>query len=173
MEYYDLINARYSVRAYKSDPIEAQKLERLLSAARIAPTAANRQPFRLIISETKGRSEEFRKIYDKKWFVQAPLVVCICGVKDDAWVRWDGRCYLDVDVAIVMDHLILAAANEGLGSCWIANFNQNEARMFFKLPDSVEPIILTPLGYPADSQNKKIRKTLELLVYRDVWQGTG
>jgi len=172
MEYYDLINARYSVRTYTNDKIDSKKIDKLLNAIRMAPTAANRQPFRLIIANTEGKSVELRKIYDKKWFVQAPLVVCICGVKDEAWVRGDGRSYLDVDVAIAMDHFILAAANEGLGSCWIANFDQKEARNYFKLPDNVEPIILTPLGYPADTLQNKRRKSLDQLVYRDIWQET-
>jgi len=112
MEFNELIRSRYSVRAYKPDPVEAEKLEEVLEAARLAPTAANRQPFQIIVIHTKGREKELQQIYRREWFTQAPLLICACGVPRQAWTREDKRRYLDVDVAIVMDHLILAAANQ-------------------------------------------------------------
>ena len=172
MEYLELIQKRYSVRSYKADPVEEDKLIRILEAARIAPTASNRQPFRLIVAKTKGKEEMLFKVYNRDWFSQAPLVICACGMRSEAWVRKDGKCYLDVDVAIVMDHFILAAANEGLGTCWIAAFDQQAAQELFRLPPEVEPIILTPLGYPADKLKPKNRKTIDKLVYYDYWGGT-
>jgi nitroreductase len=172
MEYFKLIQNRYSVRAYKPDPVDDKKLAKILEAARLAPTASNRQPFRLIITKTAGKVEELKKVYKGAWFVQAPLVICACGVANEAWVRVDGKNYLDVDVAIVVDHLILAARNEGLGTCWIAAFNQLAAREFFALPDDIEPIILTPLGYPADMPPIKQRKPIDQLVYYEQWGGT-
>jgi len=150
MEFNELIRSRYSVRAYKPDPVEAEKLEEVLEAARLAPTAANRQPFQIIVIHTKGREKELQQIYRREWFTQAPLLICACGVPRQAWTREDKRRYLDVDVAIVMDHLILAAANLGLGTCWVAAFNANAARKLLNLPAEVEPLIFTPLGYPAD-----------------------
>ncbi len=114
MEFSELIEKRYSVRAYKPDPVEDDKLRQVLEAARLAPTAGNRQPFQLIVIPTAGRGAELRLIYDRDWFVQAPLVIGICGIPAEAWVRRDGKSYVDVDVAIVMDHLILAAADLGV-----------------------------------------------------------
>lgn len=172
MEYLELIQKRYSCRAYLSKSVEEEKLMRVFEAARLAPTASNRQPFRLIVKETKGNEEMLMRVYNRKWFSQAPLVICACGVRDEAWVRTDGKCYLDVDVAIVMDHLILAAANEGLGTCWIAAFDRLAAQEVFKLPDGIEPIILTPLGYPADNLRLKERKAINRLVFYDYWGGT-
>ncbi|MCI0520996.1 MAG: nitroreductase family protein [Chloroflexi bacterium] len=169
MEYFDLIRQRYSVRAYKSDPVEEDKLRQVLEAARLAPTAANRQPFQIIVAYTAGRQEALGRIYQKPWFVQAPLLICACGVPRQAWVRFDQRRYLDVDVAIVMDHLILAAANLGLGTCWVAAFNAPAARQALELPDEVEPLIFTPLGYPADERGPKERKPLEELVRYERW----
>ncbi len=169
MEYEDLIRKRYSVRAYKSDPVEEEKLNQVLEAARLAPTAANRQPFQIIVIHTQGREEELSRIYHKPWFVQAPLLICAVGVPRYSWVRVDQRNYLDVDIAIIMDHLILSAANLGLGTCWVAAFNSQAAREALSLPNEVEPLIFTPLGYPADTQPDRIRKPLTDLVRFEKW----
>jgi len=169
MDFSELINTRYSVRAYTPDAVEEDKLQRLLEAARLAPTAANRQPFQLIVIHTAGREEELKRIYRKDWFVQAPLVIGICGIPAEAWVRRDGKSYVDVDVAIVMDHLILAAADLGLGTCWVGAFDPSAAREILALPDDVEPIAFTPLGYPADQPRPKKRKTLSELVRYERW----
>jgi nitroreductase len=169
MEYFDLISARYSVRAYKSDAVEDEKLLQVLNAARLAPTADNRQPFKIIVVHTEGKEAELRKIYNREWFTQAPLILCACGIPRLSWIRRDQRRYLDVDVAIVMDHLILAATDLGLGTCWIAAFNAIAAREVLGLPDEIEPLIFTPLGYPADVAHAKERKPLEDLVRYEAW----
>jgi nitroreductase len=170
MEFTELIRNRYSVRAYQSKPVEEEKLNIILEAARLAPTATNNQPFQLIIIHTKGREEELSKIYRKDWFVQAPIILCAVGVPSRGWVRsQDKRRYLDVDVAIVMDHVILEATNHGLGTCWIAAFNAQAAKEILHLPDEVEPLIFTPLGYAADQPKEKERKSLEELVRYERW----
>lgn len=169
MEYFELIKNRYSVRAYKTDPVDKVTLDKILEAARLAPTAANRQPFQLIVVNTAGRENELLKIYKRKWFVQAPLLICACGVPRYSWVRNDRRRYLDVDVAIVMDHLILAATDLGLGTCWVAAFNEPATRQILNLPDEVEPLIFTPLGYPADTPAVKERKPITELVRYQRW----
>lgn len=170
MEYSALIAARYSVRAYRSDPVEDEKLEAVLEAARLAPTAANRQPFQLVVMHTEGRKDEIGKIYRRPWFVQAPLVIGVCAISSLAWVRESDRFNARlIDAAIVADHLILAATNLGLGTCWIAAFNLEVARRVMKLPDEAEPVIFTPLGYPADQPGPKIRKSLNELVRYEHW----
>jgi len=170
MEYSTLIASRYSVRAYRSDPVEDEKLQRVLQAACLAPTASNLQPFQIIVLHTHGREDELRRIYHRPWFVQAPLILCAVGLPKDSWVRSaDQRRYLDVDVAIVMDHLILEATNQGLGTCWIAAFNARAAREILRLPDDVEPLIFTPLGYPADVPGPKERKPLAAMVRYEHW----
>jgi nitroreductase len=169
MEFRDLITRRYSVRAYQSLPVEDEKLEQILEAARMAPTAANRQPFQLIVIKTDGREEELRKIYNRDWFVQAPLVICAVGLPDKAWTRYDEVQYTQTDIAIAMDHLILAATDLGLGTCWIAAFNPDSASEVLGLPKNVTPLIFTPLGYPADSPKEKERKPLSDLVRYEHW----
>jgi nitroreductase len=169
MEFKDLIRARYSVRAYKPDPVEEEKLLQVLEAARLAPTAANRQPFRLIVIKTEGREGELQRIYSQKWFTQAPLIICVCAVPDEGWVRRDGKIYVDVDATIAMDHLILAARSLDLGTCWIAAFDPPAAREVLGLPDDVEPVAFTPLGYPADEPRPKKRKDLTEIVRYERW----
>jgi nitroreductase len=169
MEYFDVISERYSVRAYKKDLIEDEKLQKVLKAARLAPTAANRQPFRIIVISTKGKEEELRRIYHREWFVQAPLVIGIVALPEKAWSRMDGKNYAEVDATIAMDHLILAAANEGLGTCWIAAFDPKAAREILNLPDDAEPIAFTPLGYPADKPKEKRRLDVSELVFYEKW----
>ena len=169
MEFSELIEKRYSVRAYKPDPVEDDALHQVLEAARLAPTAANRQPFQLVVIPTAGREAELKRIYNRDWFVQAPLVICICGIPAQGWIRRDGKNYTDVDVAIAMDHLILTAASLGLGTCWIAAFDPTAAREVLGLPDGVEPIAFTPLGYPADQPRPKKRKALSELVRYERW----
>ena len=170
MEYLELIAARYSVRAYRPDPVEDEKLQTVLEAARLAPTAANRQPFQLVVMHTTGREEEIGKIYGKPWFVQAPLVIGVCAISSLAWVRESDRFNARlIDAAIVADHLILAATNLGLGTCWIAAFNVEAARSVMDLPSEAEPVIFTPLGYPADQPGPKTRKPLSDLVLYEHW----
>ena len=170
MNFQALIRARYSARAYKPDAVEPEKLERVLEAARLAPTAANRQPFRVIVVPTKGREGELRRVYVRDWFVQAPLVLCVCAVPAESWVRkQDGWNAAEVDASIVMSHIVLAAAEEGLATCWIAAFDPAAAREVLHLPDNVEPIAFTPLGYPADQPGKKERKPLSALVRYEHW----
>lgn len=169
MEFSELAEERYSVRAYRPDPVEGEKLERVLGAARMAPTAGNRQPYQPIVIDTEGREEELLSIYNKPWFIEPPLVVCACGLPDQAATRDDGKSSVDIDVAIVLDHLVLAATGEGLGTCWVGAFDRSAAREVLSLPDEVEPIMFTPLGYPADERVPKRRKPIEELVRYERW----
>ena len=169
MEFKSLIQHRYSVREYKPDPIESDVLHQALEAARLAPTAANRQPFRLIVIHTQGKKEDLFRIYSKDWFVNAPIVVCACGIPEQGWVRADGKSYVDVDIAIVMDHFSLAAADLGLGTCWVASFDVSVAREILNLPENAEPLIFMSLGYPADEIGEKERKPLDELINYELW----
>lgn len=157
------------MRSYKPEPVEDDKLQLVLEAARLAPTAANRQAFRLIVILTKDRESELLRIYNRSWFVQAPVVICIFAMPNEAWVRLDGRNYGDVDAAIVMDHLVLAATDLGLGTCWIAAFDPVAAREVLGIPEQVNPVAFTPLGYPAGQSPTKKRKNLDDLVGHDHW----
>ena len=167
MDFFDLIESRYSVRAYSNRPVEEDKLRKVLRAAQVAPTAANRQPFRLLVRETGGCQGDLGRLYHREWFCQAPLIIGICSVPGEGWVRRDGKNYADVDAAIAMDHIVLAAAALGLGACWVAAFDPAIARAVFDLAEGFEPLAFTPLGYPADhAPEERPRKALAELIWR-------
>lgn len=173
MEFLDLVRKRYSVRGYQPREVEPEKVAQILEAVRLAPTAANYQPFRLILVHTRGREAELRRIYDKDWFVQAPLMLCACGVVQESWVRDDGKNTLDIDLAIIMTHFALAATSLGLGTCFIGAFDPVEARRILDIPAEAEPILMSPLGYPADQPDLKERRPLQELLYLERWGGLG
>jgi nitroreductase len=159
MDFDKVISSRRSIRAYRPDAVEDDKLEAVLRAGILAPTACNYQPFRVVVATTAGRGRELRRVYDKPWFVAAPLVLVVCSVPGEAWSRRDGKNYADVDTTIAMDHMILGAASLGLGTCWIANFDPAAAREVFRLEPGLEPLGMTPLGYPAEAPAARQRKS--------------
>ena len=171
MSFAELVRARYSVRAYRPDSVPDDLLAQVLEAGRLAPTAANRQPIRILVIHTAGREAELGRLYAKDWFTAAPVILGVCSVAREAWVREkiDGRSYADIDAAIVMDHLVLAATDLGLGTCWIASVDPAVARDVLGLPDDVEPLLFTPLGFPADAPGPKERRPLADLVHFERW----
>jgi len=169
MNFLDLVRNRYSVRAYKPIEVEQEKIDQILEVMSLAPTAANQQPFRIILIHTAGKETELRRIYNNDWFVQAPIIICACGLDQESWFRDDGRPTTEIDVAIVMDHITLAAASLGLGTCWIGAFNPAEARRILRIPEFASPVLFTPLGYPADQPKVKERKPISDLVKYEHW----
>ncbi|MFA5628720.1 MAG: nitroreductase family protein [Dehalococcoidales bacterium] len=164
MEFAEVIKKRYSVRSYKPIPVEEEKLEIILEAARIAPTACNRQPFLFIVFEPQGKEEELKRVYHGLWLSEAPVIICACAIPSESWVRRDGTNYSFIDLAIAVDHLILAAADLGLGTCWVGAFDVSAVREMLKLPAHIEPLVLIPIGYPNDSAPTKHRKPIEEIV---------
>lgn len=169
MNFLELAEKRHSCRAYQSTPIEDEKLEQVLEAVRLAPSATNLQPYRFIVAHTAGREAELNRVYYQPWFVEAPIVICACAIPSAAWRRPDGKYYTDVDVAIAMDHLILAATDLGLGTCWVASFDVKAAHDVLGIPPGIEPVAFTPLGYPADELEPKERKPLSDLIRYEKW----
>ncbi len=167
MDFLELAKKRYSVRAYKSTPVEDEKLKQMLEAARMAPTGSNQQAFQLIVVHTKGREEELRRIYDKDWFVQAPVVICACATTSQGQSYNEGRNYRNI--GIVMDHLILAATNLGLGTCWIGAFDPKAARDILGLPEEAKPIVFAAVGYSDDEPRPKVRKSIDELIRYEHW----
>jgi nitroreductase len=169
MDYQKLIRTRRSIRGYRPDPVSEDILQRILDAARIAPTAANRQPFQLIVVADPSTRARLKEVYDRDWFWTAPLIIVGCVEEAKAWQRADGFNAAEVDLSIVMDHLILAATDEGLGTCWICHFDEPKLKQILGIPDGVRAIALTPLGYPAAEPRPFQRKPLEELVRRERW----
>ena len=161
MDLWAAIRTRRSIRAYKPDPVPRALIEKVLEAARIAPSAANRQPWHFFVVTDAARRAELKEAYAKDWFYTAPAVIVACARPGAGWKRADGLSYAAVDVAIAFDHLTLAAWAEGLGTCWIGAFKPAELRRIMQLPTDLEPVALTPLGYPAEAGKFNERKRLD------------
>ena len=164
MDIYEIIKNRRSIRSYKSDPVEDLKLNRILEAARVAPSAANRQPVYFVVIKDKKTKIQLKKVYNEEWFYTAPIIICVCGIPEKAWKRSDGKNYADVDAAIAMDHIVLAATAEGLATCWVAAFKVPLVKSILNLPPGIEPVAMTPIGYPKVTPEQTYRKSLEEIV---------
>jgi nitroreductase len=164
MEYFELIGKRYSVRSYKNEPVPTEILNKILEAARLAPTACNRQAFKIAVIKTSGREAELKKIYKGDWFTHAPIILGVFSIPEKTWVRADRKNYSDVDAAIVMDHIILASTALGLGTCWIGAFDPEAAKEIIGLGKEYEPVAFTPIGYPNTIEPEKIRKPINEIV---------
>lgn len=169
MDVFEAIRTRYSVRGYKPDPVSEEDLAKVLEAARQAPTAANRQPFRVLVVHMQGREKELARVYARPWFVTAPLMLAVITVPGEAWRRKDGKLFDEVDASIVMDHIVLAATALGLGTCWIADYDPKAMHEIFGLPDDVETVVVTPLGHPDKDRAKTGRRPLEEIVLYERW----
>lgn len=146
MVFLELAKARYSVRTYEDRKVEPEKLAAILKAASVAPTAANLQPVRLLAVQ---QSEGLEKIGKAGRIFGAPLAVIVCVDREKAWVRpFDGKSTADIDAAIITDHMMLAAADLGLGSVWIGYFKPDVLHSEFSLPENWEAISILAIGYP-------------------------
>jgi nitroreductase len=148
MDFIQLAKTRYSCRNFDIKPVEQEKLDLVLEAGRIAPSAANLQPWYFIVIKEKENLEKIWKVYSREWFRNAPCVIIICGNHSQSWKRKDRKDHCDIDIAITTDHMTLEAADLGLGTCWICNFDAELCTKLFNLPANLEPIVLLPLGYP-------------------------
>lgn len=170
MEFYEVVKKRRSIRKYKPIPVEEDKLARVLEAGRLAPSAANRQPWHFIVVKDPKVKEELRKAYNRDWFVNAPVIIAVCADPTKAWRRADGEEFWKVDAAIAMEHIVLAATNEGLGTCWICAFNEAEAKKALRIPEHIRVVAMTPLGYPDEVKGEVTdRKPMSEILHYDGW----
>lgn len=163
MEFYDLIRSRESIRNYDPDrPVPKEILEKILDAGRLAPSACNLQPWKFLVVSSSEMLNKVRTCYSRDWFRDAPHILIVAGLKDIAWKRsFDGYNSIETDVAIALTHIILAAENEGVGSCWIEAYDPALLKEAINLPDYQVVFGITPLGYPKPGfkkTQKKIRK---------------
>lgn len=169
MTFLELAEKRSSIRSYLPDAVDEETLAKVLEAARLAPSAANRQPWHIIAVRATAVRHELSTVYPRDWFVQAPVILVVCVEPAKAWVRGDGKNYADVDGAILMDHITLCAADLGLGTCWIAAFDVAKLKNILHLPDGIEPIALTPVGKPNIAGRPKSRKPLPEIIHHERW----
>lgn len=169
MSFIDLAMKRYSVRNYKDTLVEKEKILQVLEAGRLAPSAVNFQPVHFIVITDNRIKNKVAEAYPREWFKKAPVIVAVCGDHSQSWKRRDGKDFCDIDIAIAVDHMTLAAADLGLGTCWVGAFDAEKCHKVLELPDNLEVIALMPIGYPYDNEvQEKKRKSINDIVS---WEG--
>ncbi len=149
MEFNQLITERYSVRKFKPEHLPQEAIEKILEAGHKAPTGCNYQPQRILVLNTDESITKLRNC--TRCHFGAPAAMLICHNTLETWKRsYDGALSSPVDAAIVTTHMMLAAHNEGVGSCWVMHFNPAAMRETFRIPEHIEPIALLVMGYPAE-----------------------
>ncbi len=167
MKFLDLVKARYSVRDYMDKAIEPEKMDYIMECVRLAPSAVNFQPWKFAIVTDKKTLAAVKTAYQREWIQNAPCVIVACSNHDESWHRKsDGKDHTDIDIAIAVEHLCLAATEQGLGTCWVCNFDVPVIRKVLNLPDNLEPAVLIPIGYTnkAEVAEKKRKATEEIML---------
>ena len=164
----NIIKTRKSIRSYQAKNVEKEKLDYIIEAFRLAPSAANKQPWKLIIIKDKQTINELSDacfFKNPKWLIQAPVMIACCTYPEDSYKKIGG--YVNshqIDLGLAFEHLILAAAEQGLGTCWIGAFDESEVKKILKVPENVNLLALTPVGYPVKIGKERNRKSLSEII---------
>jgi nitroreductase len=170
MDVFEAINKRRSVRTYLDKQIEEEKLNTVLEAGRLAPSASNRQEWRFVIVRDGEVRRKLGEAANEQSFVgTAPVVIAACAVTDEHVMSCGQLCY-PIDVAIALDHISLTAVEQGLGTCWIGAFNEGKVKEILGIPEKVRVVELMPIGYPAiRTVKEKDRLPFNKIVKHDHW----
>ncbi len=165
-QFYDIVASRYSCRSYTPAPVSREMVLAVLDTARLAPSACNKQPWKFLVADTQELREKVIATYNRDWVQDVQTFIIACGDHSEAWHRADGKDHTDVDVAIAVEHICLAAASLGLGTCWICNFDAPALSAALELPEGIEPIAIIPLGYPTPGVKapEKKRKPIDEII---------
>ena len=163
------IKQRESVRSYENTPVEETKLQLLLEAARLAPSASNRQEWRfVVVTDPKTRQKLMAAASNQAFVAEAPVVIAACAQTDNHIMMCGQPCY-PIDVAIAVDHITLKAVEENLGTCWIGAFDEKAVQAILQIPPEIRVVALLTVGYPKTLRSKKTRKTLDQIVRYEHW----
>ncbi len=169
MDVMDAIKTRESIRSYKKKSVEDEKLRLILEAARLAPSASNRQEWRYIVVRDKARRNKLMKAAADQTFVaEAPVVIAACAETDNHVMMCGQLCY-PIDLAISIDHMTLQAVEEGLGTCWIGAFDEDAVKAILQIPLEIRVVALLTIGYPRALRERKSRKKLHEIVRHESW----
>lgn len=148
MNFLELVHTRYACRSYLTRQVEDEKLDYILECARQAPSAVNFQPWHFVVVRSGQKRQMLQQCYDRDWFRSAPVYIVVCADESVAWTRKsDNMNHACIDAAIAAEHICLAAADVGLGSCWVCNFDAELFRRLFSLPEGMHPVVFIPLGH--------------------------
>ena len=169
MDFNDVILNRRSIRKFTQDTIPDEKIKKIIDAGRLAPTWANKQGVRYIIVKDKSLIKEIADGITQKWTENVPMLIVVCIAPNGSGKNMNNLEYFTVDAAICMEHIILAATNEGLGTCWIGWFDEQKIKDTLSIPEKVRVIALTPLGYSRYTPREQQRKPIEQICFSEKW----
>jgi nitroreductase len=149
--FLDLVRKRRSIRTYKPDPIPDEHIDKIIEAGRLAPSWANKQCWRFILVADPEKKKAMEP--DRDWITTAPVILVLAADPASSGVKADQQYYL-LDVGICMEHMILQAAELGLGTCWIGWFDEQTVRRALNVPSSLRVVAFTPIGYPAEEKGQ-------------------
>ena len=160
MDLLALIRQRYSCRNYTDSNVEQEKIDYIMECVRMAPSAVNRQPWHFRIVKDEQTRTKLQQCYGRDWIKTAPVYIVATILTDQQWVRSDGKPHGNIDIAIAVEHLCLAATEQGLATCWVCNFDTVLCSQLLDIPANEEPAVLIPIGYAADDVTEKKRKPM-------------
>ena len=170
MDVMEAIKKRYSVRSYQDHPVEKEKLESILEAARLAPSANNEQEWRFVVVQDKNIRQRLMQAAKDQAFVGQASVVIACCAKTDSHVMTCGQQCYPIDVAIAIEHMTLKATEEELGTCWIGAFYEDKVKEILDIPQDIRIVALLTIGYPVKLRpNPKERLRLKEIIMYDGW----
>jgi nitroreductase len=168
MNFLDLAKSRYSCRSYSNEEVSKDLVEKVLECARIAPSATNAQPWQFFAVTKSPLFDQLVSCYAGSWLKSAPVIIVACGNHSLSWRRADGKDHCDIDLAIAIDHITLAATELGMATCWICKFDAMKCAEILKLPSNISSIALIPLGFPTQKNNYSerhlVRKHMDEIV---------
>ena len=169
MNVMQAIQTRRSIRSYKDQPVEPEKLQQVLEAARLAPSASNNQDWKfIVVQDQQTRKALVSVCHNQKFVGQAPVVIAACSTNPQRTMA-SGQPAAAVDLAIAVDHMTLAAVELGLGTCWIGAFDAPAAAKLLGLPADAVVVHILPLGYPASSPPAHKAKPASEVICQDTW----
>jgi len=163
MDVHQAIKIRRSVRNYKAKPVPEESLTRILEAARLAPSAHNEQEWKFVVVRDVAKRNRLSEAAGQSFIAKAPVIIVAVALEPEEMMS-SGVPNYAVDLAIAVDHMTLAAVEEGLGTCWVGAFSQEEVKKVLGIPEGCKVVALLPLGFPADKPGPKSRKNLEEIV---------
>ncbi|HLR35275.1 MAG TPA: nitroreductase family protein [Tissierellales bacterium] len=166
MDVLSAMQGRRSIRKYSNQPVEEEKLLKVLEAARLSPSAKNEQNWRFIVVKDSETRKKLTEAIDQPFVGEAPIILVGCGTEPESVMR-GGQPRYTVDLSIATSYMILEAYEQGLGTCWLGSYDENGVKEVLDIPKEVRVVAITPLGYPDEAPSQRPRKELKEIISYD------
>jgi len=165
MDVFEAIRTRRSIRKYRPELVPEEKLEMILEAARLAPSAGNRQPWRFVVVQNVDRKKALAEVANNQAFLKDAAAIIVAVGDPEASARW-----YEKDTMIALEHMVLAATALGYGTCWIGAFDEDAAKRLLRIPARMKVVAILPIGVSSEKPAPKPRKELSEIFFKEEWQ---